>query len=279
VAGALGLVLMTGCAATGPKPKSGTAELPKLAIRIANYGTHEDAGYAQLQSLGIKYVFISVPPADQATAVENKLAGYGLRPLVMRGATDLSKESSVDELAGQLAVCKKMGVKYMFLSAKLNGADKQVVYERLRKAGDAAATNGVTIVLETHPELGTNGSVHLETMRAIHHPNVRVNFDTGNITYYNKGTTAVAELKKVINEVATMEIKDHNGEFETWNFPAFGKGAVDIPGVLRVLREHGYHGPVTMEIEGIKGQDRSLEQIEKDIADSVAYLRSLQKFE
>lgn len=266
-------VLLSACVAG-----CSTASSPQLAVRIANYGPYEEDGYAHVKSLGVRYVFIPVPPADEVKAVEQKLAAHGLQALVMRGKTDLSKETCVDELAGQLAICRQMGVKYMFLSAKLNGADRNVVCDRLRKAGDAAATNGVTIVLETHPELGTNGDVHRQTMQAIGHPNVRVNFDTGNITYYNRNTTAPAELAKVLDCVATVEIKDHNGQFETWNFPPLGKGAVDIPAVLRMLREHHYAGPVTIEIEGVKGQERSEDRIKSDIAESVAYLRSLQSF-
>jgi len=61
-------------------------------------------------------------------------------------------------------------------------------------------------------------------MRRINHPNVRVNFDTGNITYYNNKADVVAELKKIIDYVATVELKDHNGQDLTWNFPALGHG-------------------------------------------------------
>ena len=90
-------------------------------------------------------------------------------------------------------------------------------------------------------------------MRRINHPNVRVNFDTGNITYYNAGADVVAELKKVIDYVATVELKDHGGRPKTWDFPALGQGKIDFAGVLRVLKEHGYSGPITIEVEGVEG--------------------------
>ena len=96
--------------------------------------------------------------------------------------------------------------------------------DRLRQAGDVARKHGVTISLETHPDLGTNARTHLEPMKTIHHPNVRVNFDTGNITFYNRGTDAVTELKQIVDYVATVEVKDHSGQYMTWNFPALGKG-------------------------------------------------------
>ncbi|NUQ62508.1 MAG: sugar phosphate isomerase/epimerase [Pirellulales bacterium] len=251
----------------------------KLACRMANYREYQDDAWQQLPAIGVKYVFMNVPAPDQVDSVMKKLADSGLKAAVLRGDTDLSRESSVDELDKQMAICEKMGVKYMFLSPKHPGVSKEVAFERLRKIGDVAKKHGVTVGLETHPDLGTNGDEHVATMKAINHPNIRVNFDCANITYYNTGTDAVAELKKCIDYVATVEIKDHNGQFKTWNFPALGKGIVDIPGVLKVLKEHKYQGPITIEIEGVEGINRDRSQIKKDIADSMAYVRSLGKFD
>ncbi len=265
-------MMVGGCAREKPEPQQGGNV---LACRLASYGAFEEAGWSHLPSIGVRYVFLSVPPPEEIEAVRKRLADHGLTVVDMRGDTDLSRESCVDELAVQLDTCEKMGVKYMFLSAKRHNAEKAVVCERLRKAGEIAAKHGVTIVLETHPDLGTNADVHIETMKQINHPNVRVNFDTGNIGYYNENADVVAELEKVIDYVGTVELKDHNGQFETWSFPALGKGTVDFPGVLKVLKEHGYTGPLVMEIEGVKGVERTEDEIKQDIADSAAYIRSL----
>jgi sugar phosphate isomerase/epimerase len=249
-----------------------------LACRLANYGKYQQSAWTHLPSIGVHYIFISVPAPGEVAAVQKRLADSRLTPLVMRGDTDLGRPSSVDELAAQLATCEKMGVKYMFLSPKHSGVSKEVACERLRRAGDVARKHGVTIALETHPDLGTNADVHLETMKRIDHPNVRVNFDTGNITFYNKDRDAVAELKKIIGYVATVELKDHSGQPQTWNFPTLGQGVVDFPGVLRVLKEHNFRGPITMEVEGVAGAPMTEEQTKKYVADSVRYLKSLAEF-
>jgi inosose dehydratase len=207
-----------------------------------------------------------------------KLEKHGLKALVIRGDTDFSKDSCVEQLAGQLAICEKMGVHHMFLSVKCNGAPVEAVCERLRKAGDEAKKCGVTLAFETHPELGTNGDVQMKTMAAVNHPNVRVNFDTANITYYNKGADAVTELKKVLNLLGTFELKDHNLELESWTFPALGKGKVDFPTILQMLRDQKYTGPITIEFEGTKGVELTEEQTKQAIADSVSYLRTLATF-
>ncbi len=249
-----------------------------LAVRITSYGKFQDAAWEHLPAIGVHHLFLPVPKPEAVDALMQKLDKHGLKALVIRGDTDFSKDSCVEQLAGQLAVLEKMGVRYMFLSVKCNGAPKGDVYGRLRRAADEAKKHNVTLTFETHPELGTNGSVQLETMAAVNHPNVRVNFDTGNISYYNKGGDAVAELKKVVGAVGTMELKDHNLEPESWNFPALGKGRVNFPEILKILRDNRFTGPVTIEFEGVKGVELNEEQTKQSIAESVAYLKSLAVF-
>jgi len=251
----------------------------RLACRLANYQGCEEAAWSHLPSIGIKNVFMSVPAADQVVAIQRRLAAHGLTAVVFRGDADLSQPEGLDRLAGQLATCERMGVRYLFLSVKRREVAPSILYQRLRQAGDLAAKHRVTIAIETHPDLGTNGDVLRETMRQVDHPHVRVNFDTGNIHFYNRGTDAPTELRKIIDSVATVEIKDHNGEFESWHFPALGQGRVDIPAVLQILKDHHFAGPITMEIEGVKGVPRTPQQVQQDIADSASYLKSLAPFE
>lgn len=249
-----------------------------LAVRVMSYGAYQDAAWAHLQQIGVKYVFMAAPAPDDVESTQEMLASYGLTPVVFRGSADLSKDTFAEELEPQLAVCERMGVKYLFLSAKRGESPKEAAYERLRAAGDAAKAHGVIIGLETHPDLGTNGAVQVETMRAVNHPNVRVNFDTANITYYNENANAVDELKASIDYVAMVEFKDHAGGLETWDFPVLGKGIVDIPAIIAILREKGYAGPVTLEFEGTTGVELTQEQTFQAIADCVAYARSVGNF-
>lgn len=249
-----------------------------LAVRLMSYGDYQDAAWTHLPEIGIRYLFMAVPAPDEAEAVMKRLEEHGLEAVVVRGDTDLSKASAVDELAVQLATCEKMGIQYMFLSAKRNDAPRDVVLDRLRKAGDIAQKHGVTITLETHPDLGTNAEVHLATMRDIDHPNIQVNFDTANITYYNRDADIAEELKQVMPYLKTIEFKDHNGEFETWHFPVLGQGIIDFPEIIEVLKAGGYQGPVTIEFEGIEGVKLNEEETKQAIADSVAYLRTLATF-
>jgi sugar phosphate isomerase/epimerase len=272
-----------------------------LAIRIMNYGKYQQTAWTHLPSIDMHYLFLSAPMPDQVTLVTKLLAEHHLRPLVFRGYTDpghatgvgscfyqdyerkadLGPASSIDQLAARLAVCKQMGVKYLFLSQHHTGLTKEETYERLHRLGEIAKKHGATIVLETHQDLGNNAAVHLETMKRVNHPNVRVNFDTGNITFYNKNTDAVTELKKIIDYVATVELKDHNGQYRVFNFPALGKGVVDFPAVLKVLEEHHFQGPIVLEVEGVtlNGVPMTEDQTKQFIAESVRYIQSLGDFQ
>jgi sugar phosphate isomerase/epimerase len=246
-----------------------------IACRLSSYGKYEEAAWQHLPSIGVHHVFLGVPEPGEIADVQQRLSDHELKPLVMRGQADLGESRSLDALAGQLAICAKMNVHYMFLSPKHTGASKETAYERLRQVGEIANRHGVVVALETHPDLGTNADVHRETMKHVDHLNVRVNFDTGNITYYNDGADVVAELKKIIDYVATVELKDHGGQPKTWDFPALGQGKIDFAGVLDVLRANGYEGPITLEVEGIEGKPWTEDQTKQAIADSVAFLHKL----
>jgi len=267
--------VLTSLAAIAAAADPVAPEFGPLSCRIMNYNQYQDDAWAHIHSIGLNYVFIAVPPLEKVEAVRARLAQNGLHLAVMRGDANLTTANGIDGLATQLQACRLLDVHYMFLSPKHPGATREEACERLRRGGELARKYGVTLVLETHPDLGTNADVHRETMQRIHHPNVRVNFDTGNISFYNRGRVAAKELEKIIDYVATMEIKDHNGQYQDWNFPPLGKGVVDIPAVLRVLREHHFQGPVTMEVEGVHGIRLGEDQIKKNMADSVKYMKSL----
>jgi inosose dehydratase len=172
-----------------------------------------------------------------------------------------------------------MGVKVIFTSVHAGETPKTAAYDRMRRVGDEAAKHGLLIAMETHPDLMQNGDNALETLTAIDHPHIRMNFDTANIMYYNEGTTTVAELRKTAPYVASVHLKDSNGRPRAWDFPTLGTGIVDFPEIIRSLNGVGFYGPFTMELEGVEGQQFDADDACEDVAASVAYLRSIADFE
>lgn len=135
--------------------------------------------------------------------------------------------------------------------------ERRQVVANLRRLGDFAAGCGVTLTLETHKGPTQNASAMLQLMGEVDHPHVRLNFDTGNIGYYNGALDICEELKRVGHLVGSVHLKDSRGGFEDWYFPALGEGgAVDFTGVRRVL-DGGLCWPLYNRNRGDRGRARA----------------------
>lgn len=212
--------------------------------------------YEVLQKLGIKGVEIGPPKPEDVDKVKAELSKHNLSAISMSGGVDLVEEDGIDKFDTLLNGAIAMGSKIIFVSAHASeDVPIEVTYERLRKIGDKAAKHDVTVCLETHPILCHNGDVALKTMEGVNHPNIRVNFDTANIYYYNENVDTVEELKKVAKYVGAVHLKDTDGAPKSFNFPPCGEGVVNFPEVFRILNELDFHGPFTFELESTKGEE------------------------
>lgn len=254
--------------------------MPKsiIACRRASYGEFESIAYQHLASLGVRHVEIPVPSPEQLDAVRGELSELGLSATTLHGACDVARADIADAVAAQMPAFRALGCRLMFVSVKSGETPRDVVIGRLREAGAAAAAHGVTLVMETHPDLATNGEVAAATMRAVDHPNVRINYDTANIYFYNRGADGVAELRKLVEYVAAIHLKDTDGGYRNWCFPALGRGVVDFAATFEVLDEAGFDGPCTLEIEGVAGETATQELVCERMAESVEHLRGLGRF-
>ncbi len=246
-----------------------------IACRIASYGRFEDRAWSHLPEIGIHCVEIPIPAPGEQQAVQRRLADHGLRATSLQARCEIGGGDAVEVMRQQLDSCAAFGAKICLLCVKAGQTDRAVVWDRLRRIGDAAAKVGVTVALETHPDLVTNADIGRQTISAVDHPNIRINFDTANVYFYNQGVTAVGELRKIIDLVAAVHLKDTPGGYQEWNFPALGTGVVDFPEIFRLMNARGFSGPFTMELEGTKGTERDESGQLQYIADSAEYLRRI----
>lgn len=236
---------------------------------MKNVLSSRTGSYEVLQRLGIEGVEIGPPAPEKADELKAELSKYGLTAMSVSGGIDVVNEDGIEKFDKLLNGAVNMGAKIIFVSAKASDdIPREVTYERLRKIGDKAAAHGITVCIETHPILCHNGDVALKTMEGTNHDNIRLNFDTANIYYYNENVDAVEELKKVAKYVGSVHIKDTDGTPKSFVFPPLGEGIVDFPEVFRILNELGFHGPFTFELESTK-KELMAEALEK----SVNYLR------
>ncbi len=225
--------------------------------------------------------------ADDATAAafvellhrhEVKISGCNV------GGADMRTIEGVDLTERRIRFARRwFGVSLVVSGAgqPANEAERAIVLDHLRRIGDTAADLGVTVAFETHKGPTQNADAMLALMADLDHPALRLNFDTGNIAYYNHGLDPADELDKVKHLVANVHVKDNRGGFEDWFFPAVGDGgAVDFRRVREILDGVGYEGAYTIEIEGIGGEaEPGLDERQGRIKRSVEHLANCGYFD
>ena len=248
-----------------------------IACRTGSFASFHGEAFEHLDKIGLRNVEISVPTEDKWEALKADLAKHKLKATSVAGGVDFSKKADIDAFQLLARGAKFLGAKIVFLSVKSGGRPFPECYAELRKLGDLARTNGATIALETHPDFVTNGEVAAVTMKETNHPNVKLNYDSANLFYYNENVDGIAELKKFLPWLGAVHLKESNGKPKTWYFPGLheGDGMVNFPEIFKLCNAAGFYGPFTMEIEGVEGEKLTREQAVARVANSVKYLKSI----
>jgi L-ribulose-5-phosphate 3-epimerase len=244
-----------------------------IAVNLGSYGRYRQNALRHLQSIGIRHVEVGVPSPDQADSTAQELREHGLSVSTLMAPCDLSQPAKAIALPCQVA--RQMGVPILFISAKAGDLPRPQAYARLRELATVADGYGVTLSMETHPDLAENAAIARETIEAVGHPRLGWNLDTANLYYYTQGIDAVEECRRGLDLIRSVHLKDTNGGYRTWYFPALGQGVVDFGGVFRLLNERGFYGPFTFELEGIEGESLTEEETQARVAGSLEHLRKL----
>jgi sugar phosphate isomerase/epimerase len=132
--------------------------------------------------------------------------------------------------------------------------------DSLGKLADIAEKYGVTLCVKAHVGQSVyNTPTTLKVMEAITSPAFGIDMDPSHI--YRANENPVEAIKAVISRVKHLHIRDCKGRQQGPGKPeeqANGRGDIDLVGFIRVLHEHGYQGPLDLEIIGAKSY--SLEQ-------------------
>ena len=246
-----------------------------IACNLGSYRQFGANAYSHLAEIGLTNVEIRVPSADSIDTVQEGLKAHGLTATSLLGSCNVQSDTVVEDFQATLDTANEMGVKVIFVSVHAGEADRDAVYDRLRSIGENAEPLGVKVCLETHPDMAHNGDIALETMKGVNHPNICINFDTGNVYYYNHNVTAVTEVQKIVEYVGAVHLKDTNGGYQTWHFPTLGEGVVDYKAVFQTLNDAGFYGPFTMELEGIEGENLDEAGVKARVADSLQHLKDI----
>ncbi|MHB0877720.1 MAG: sugar phosphate isomerase/epimerase family protein, partial [Anaerolineae bacterium] len=252
--------------------KAAIDHAPRVGVTELEVGLQAHSGHLVVPA---EMTLTTATPPEGIRQAQEWMRQAGVSVTTCYGGADVSTAEGREHFRALLDLAAKLGARW-FTCDMGHPDDKRVLYDGMAEMGDYAQAKGLLICLETHPPLVTNAGVGLETLRDLSHPNIRINWDTGNIYYYNEGIDGEAELEKVAAYVGHVHLKDCRKGHREWFFPALGDGIVDLGRVRRILADAGFTGPYSIEIEGVAGeQPLTLAEREENVRRSLEHLRGL----
>jgi len=221
------------------------------------YG-HEEA-LAGIADAGFRHVELSTVPgwtehvdldADPGET-RRLLDHYALTPVSLSAHSDLTTSEGLEHGIKAVRWAADFGIPIVntAVGGHQSADENEAAFlGNIGSMADEAERAGVVIGLEIHGDIMATGEVTLPLLEKIGRDSVKINYDTANVVFYS-GDSAVEDLPKVVDQIVHVHLKDTTGGKGVWDFGAIGTGNVDFENVLRILREAGYEGPYSVELE------------------------------
>ncbi len=141
-------------------------------------------------------------------------------------------------------------------------ASLQQSLDNLAHLADRAEHYGVVLCVKAHVGCSIyNTPTTLRAMEAISSPAFGIDMDPSHI--HRAMENPVEALAAVVERVRHVHIRDCKGRQQGPGKPedqANGRGDIDLLGYVQVLHNHGYTGPLNLEVIGTKAGNYTLEQ-------------------
>ncbi len=190
-----------------------------------------------------------------APEVKRLAEAYNLELLAMEQP---SRDPKIMEQAFQAAV--ETGIPIVNCGPGGKADDPEAWNELVDSLGALSAmaeTYGVTLCVKAHVGASVyNTPTTLKLMDEITSPAFGIDMDPSHI--HRAGENPVEAIQAVISRVKHVHIRDCRGRQHGPGKPenqANGRGDIDLVGYVRALHEHGYDGPLDLEVIGAKEYD------------------------
>ena len=239
-----------------------------------------DAGFHYIELTATKgwteHVFPSMS-FDKLDGIRDQLHNAGLIPIAMSGHCNLMDTERIHDFIENIRLAEFFGCEYIVSSigeAHLRdrtSVDDSTLVRTLLSLEPELERRNLTLVLETHGREHGTGERIASVVKRVASQRIRINYDTANVIFYG-GVDPCDDLKKCVEEVGYLHLKDKNGEDAVWDFPAPGKGRIDFPEIFHILKENGNESPFSVEIEFTQKGPKDAEEVHQAVKDSAAYL-------
>jgi sugar phosphate isomerase/epimerase len=148
--------------------------------------------------------------ADPARARElaRRCRDLGLEPVMLFSGVYPEAADGFEVHRQRILQAGAAGVPQVLTFGHTRGGNRAVWVERLRRLAPIARDNNVTVVVKQHGgETGT-GEACAAVTREVDHPNVKVNYDAGNVLDY-LDKDPIPDIRTCAAEVRSLCIKDH----------------------------------------------------------------------
>ena len=157
-----------------------------------------------------KYVPVLARDAtpEKAKELAKRCRDMGLEPVMMFSGIYPEAKDGLEVLTQRIKQAGAASVPQVLTFGHTKGGNHKLWVERFKQLGPIAKDNNVLLVVKQHGgETGT-GEACAAITKEVDHPNVKVNYDAGNVLdYLNKDP--LPDIKLCAAEVRSFCIKDH----------------------------------------------------------------------
>jgi sugar phosphate isomerase/epimerase len=184
-------------------------------------------------------------PPEKAKELGKRCRDMGLEPVLMFSGVYPENKDGLEVHKQRILQAGAAGIPQVLTFGHTKGGNKKLWLERFRQLAPIAKDNDVIVVVKQHGgETGT-GEACAAITREIDHPNIKVNYDAGNVLdYLNKDP--IPDIKTCAGEVRSFCIKDHRNWPEDQDCgPGFGE--IDHYKLLHAVSMLGRNMPLCCE--------------------------------
>lgn len=211
---------------------------------------------------------------------------------------EVQRQSEIKEIRRIIDYCEFLGAKCIRIyGGNLVAGDTDSYQEKwdalvssLKELGDAAAAKGVTLVVENHFNTMTvSAKDSAALMKAVNHDAVRILYDQANLTFTEQEDfeEAIRIQQQYVDYIhvkdlvfqegkafASSDVARPNDDERNVYTRIVGEGIIKWPEILKLVKQHGYDGWLSLEYERRWHPD-DIPDAAIGMKKSLEYLRSL----
>src|SRR5215216_1086848 len=214
-----------------------------------------EAGYHACEIGAVKGWFEHIDPDTvsdrEIDRIASKLADLGLRPVSLSGHAQLQTDEGAARFARAIDIAAALGMEVIntYTGDASTDEEREAYFTNVATLCDRAARHGLKIGMETDSNMLPTAEIGVAILDRIDRPGVLgFNYDPGNVVYYT-GADPVEDIDYALPQLVHFHFKDKIGGEGVFNFPPPGDGELDMAVLLVKVKDAGYEGPISAEVE------------------------------